>query len=359
MTSEARAAAGEFARTMVGHLSSAMLVTMLELGRRTGLLKALATDPLTAAELAARTRCDPRYVQEWLGAVVTGGVVVHDASADTFHLPPAHAASLVASSPYHLSGMVTIATGTAGAVDQLEEVLRHGGGIGYEHHPLDVDEVIDRLSRHRYEALLVDRYLAQVPGLVERLRDGARVLELGCGRGTASRLLAEAFPASTVVGLDLSAGAVEDARQQAVDAGIDNLTFLAGSATHPPEGPWDLACAFDVVHDLAEPDAVLAAAREVLAEDGALLMIDSGAPSELDAQAALPWAPMMYGVSMGHCLTVSLAQGGAGLGAMWGRDAALAALDRAGFGDVDTFELPGDPMDLLYVARPSGSSTQG
>ena len=142
MSSEARAAAGEFARTMVGHLSSAMLVTMLELGRRTGLLEALATEPLTAAELATRTRCDPRYVQEWLGAVVTGGAVVHDASADTFHLPPAHAASLVASSPYHLSGMVTIATGTAGAVDQLEEVLRHGGGIGYEHHPLDVDEAI-------------------------------------------------------------------------------------------------------------------------------------------------------------------------------------------------------------------------
>lgn len=353
MASGARAAAGEFARTMVGHLSSAMLVTMLELGRRTGLLEALADEPLTVEALATRTRCDARYVQEWLGAVVTGGVVVHDAMAGTFHLPPAHAASLVAASPYHLSGMVTIATGTAAAVDQLEEVLRHGGGIGYEHHPLDVDEVVDRLSRHRYEALLVDRYLAQVPGLADRLRGGARVLELGCGRGTASQLVAEAFPASTVVGLDLSSDAVEDARRRAIDAGSDNLSFVAGSATHPPEGPWDLVCAFDVVHDLAEPDAVLTAARTVLAADGALLMIDSGAPSGLDAQAALPWAPMMYGVSMGHCLTVSLAQGGAGLGAMWGRDAALAALRRAGFGDVETYELPGDPMDLLYVARPA------
>lgn len=347
-----RRAAGEFARTMVAHLSSAMVVTLLELGHRTGLLHALADTPRTAGELASVTGLVPRYVEEWLGAMVTGGVVQYDADTDTFVLPPERAAALAAASPYNLSGMVSIATGTAQALDQLEVAFREGGGIGYEEQRLDVDEVIDRLSRHRYDALLVDSYLAQVPGLTERLTEGARVLELGCGQGHASRLLTRAFPASEVVGLDVSEAAVERARQAASDAGLDNLSHVIGSATHPPEGPWDLVCAFDVIHDLAQPFEALAATREVLAGDGLFAMIDSGAPSSLDEQAALPWAPMMYGVSLGHCLTVSLAQDGAGLGAMWGREAAMEALHDAGFVDVATYELKGDPMDLLYVARP-------
>lgn len=348
-----RRAAGEFARTMVGHLSSAMVVTLLELGRRTGLLAALTAAPRTAQDLAADTGLVPRYVQEWLGAMVTGGVVVHDPDADTFVLPAEHAAALSAESPYNLSGMVTIAAGTARSLDLLEEVFREGGGIGYEQQLLDVDEVIDRLSRHRYDALLVDSYLAQVPGLVDRLCRGARVLELGCGQGHASRLLAQAFPASEVVGLDVSDAAVARAREAAARSGLGNLSHVTGSATHPPAGPWDVVCAFDVIHDLAHPHEALAATRAVLAPDGVFLMIDSGAPATLEAQAGLAWAPMMYGVSIGHCLTVSLAQDGAGLGAMWGREAATTALAEAGFADVDTYELKGDPMDLLYVARPA------
>lgn len=352
MTEVDRRAAGQFARTLVSHLSSAMLVTHLELGRRTGLLQALADEPLTADALADRTGLVGRYVREWLGLVVTGGVVTHDPDDDTFHLPPEHAAALVASSPYNLSGMASIAVGAAGGLEELERVFREGGGIGYEDQPMDVDEVIDRLSRHRYDALLVDSYLAQVPGLTERLTAGARVLELGCGRGEAARLVAAAFPASEVLGLDVSADAVEDAALEAERSGLHNITFVEGSATAPPEGTWDVVLAFDVVHDLAEPDTALAVAHRVLADDGVFLMIDSSAPPTLEEQAELPWAPMMYGVSLVHCLAVSLAQDGVGLGAMWGREAALGALRHAGFRSVDTFELKGDPMDLLYVARP-------
>lgn len=352
MSAPDRRAAGRFAQQVVQHLSSAMVVTQLELGRRTGLLEALATEPLTDAELAERTDLVRRYVQEWLGVMVTGGIVVHDPPSDTFRLPPEHAAALVAASPYNLGGMVSIATGAAAGLDALEEAFRTGGGVAYEDQPIDVDDTIDRLSRHRYDALLVDSYLAQVPGLTTRLDDGARVLELGCGRGRAARLVARAFPASEVVGVDLSEQAVATAATAAAEEGLDNVAFVTGSATDPPAGPWDVVCAFDVVHDLAEPFVALEAARGVLAPDGVLLMIDSGAPPTLAEQAELPWAPMMYGVSLAHCLTVSLAQDGAGLGAMWGREAALAALDHAGFSDVVTHELKGDPMDLLYVARP-------
>jgi SAM-dependent methyltransferase len=350
-----RRAAGEFARALVGHLSSSMLVTHLELGRRTGLLEALATGPVTLPDLAARTGLVERYVKEWLGLVVTGGVVVHDPGDDTYVLPPEHAAALEAPSPYHLSGMVTIAAGAAQALDRMEQAFREGGGIGYAEQPHDVDEVIDRLSRHRYDALLVDSYLAQVPGLTDRLASGARILELGCGRGQASRLMAAAFPDAEVVGLDLSEEAVADARAAAARDDLHNVRFVTGSAAHPPAGPWDVVCAFDVIHDLAHPHDTLRAVREVLAPDGMFLMIDSGAPPTLEEQAKLPWAPMMYGVSLAHCMTVSLAQQGEGLGAMWGRDAALAALADAGLGEVESYELKGDPMDLLYVARPGAA----
>lgn len=346
-----RRAAGEFARVMVAHLSSAMLVTHLELGRRTGLLEVLASGPVTAAELAGHSGLVVRYVQEWLGLAVTGGVVDHDPATATFVLPPERAAVVVGASPYNLSGMVSMAVGAAEGLDALELAFREGGGIGYEDQPLDVDEVIDRLTGDRYSALLVDRYLDQVPGLTERLTAGAHVLEIGCGRGQAARLVAEAFPASEVVGLDLSADAVADAARESARVGLTNVSFIEGSATAPPSGPWDVVCAFDVVHDLAEPDTALASVREVLADDGVFLMIDSGAPPTLAEQAELPWAPMMYGVSLAHCLTVSLAQQGEGLGALWGRQGALDALQAAGFTRVETYELPGDPMDLLYEAR--------
>lgn len=355
MSQPDRRAAGEFARTLVGHLSSSMLVTHLELGRRTGLLDVLASGPVTLPELAARTELVERYVQEWLGLVVTGGVVAHVPADDTYVLPPEHAAALVAASPYHLSGMVSIAVGAGQTLDRLEEAFREGGGIGYSEQPHDVDEVVDRLSRHRYDALLVDSYLAQVPGLTDRLTSGARVLELGCGRGQASRLMAAAFPDSEVVGLDLSEEAVDRARAAAARDDLHNVQFMTGSATSPPAGPWDVVCAFDVIHDLAHPHETLRAVRDVLAPDGLFLMIDSGAPPTLAEQAELPWAPMMYGVSLAHCMTVSLAQQGDGLGAMWGRGAALAALEDAGLGPVETYELKGDPMDLLYVARPGAA----
>lgn len=343
-----RRAAGEFARTLVGHLSGSMTVTMLELGRRNGLLQTAAAGPHDVAALAEATGLQERYVREWVGLMVSAGVLVHEESDNTVVLPPEHAAALILPTPYNLSGMLSMATAASQSMADLERVFREGGGIGYGEQLLDADEVIHRLTSARYEALLVGSYLAQVPGLTERLRAGATVLELGCGQGHAACLIADAFPASTVTGLDISTAAVE----AAADGAPANARFVVGTAAAPPAGPYDVVCAFDVIHDLAEPFAALAGAREVLAEDGVFLMIDSGAPPTLAERAELPWAPMMYGVSIAHCMTVSLAQEGEGLGTMWGREAALAALSDAGFTSVETFPLKGDPMDLLYVARP-------
>lgn len=347
-----RRAAGAFARRLVEHLSSTMTVTALELGRRLGLLDALTATPMTAEELAAATGTQARYCREWAELLVTAGILVFDDAAGTVELPAAHAAALSLPTPYNLSGMVVIATATTRSLGMLEDVFRDGGGIGYDEQMIDTDKVMHQLSGDRYDALLVDSYLAQVPGLTDALNAGARVLEVGCGRGHAAMLIGRAFPASQVVGLDISDAAVQAATAAAQAAGLTNTTFVSGDAVDPPAGSWDVVAAFDVIHDLARPHEALAGARRVLADDGVLVMIDSGAPPTLAERAELAWAPMMYGVSLGHCMTVSLAQGGAGLGNMWGREGVLAALADAGFGQVDTYELKGDPMDLLYVARP-------
>jgi SAM-dependent methyltransferase len=328
-----------------------MAVTALELGHRLGLLDALTGRPRTPEALAADAGLVPRYVTEWAELLVTAGVLRHDPADGTVVLPPEHAAALTLPTPYNLGGMVTIAVATAQSLDDLATVFRDGGGLGYDRQRIDVDEVMHRLSGHRYDALLVDSYLAQVPGLADRLTAGARVLELGCGQGHGARLIAEAFPATTVVGLDLSEAAI--AAATAATAHLGNASFVVGTAADPPAGPWDVVLALDVIHDLAEPHAALAGARRVLADDGLLVMVDSGAPPTLAERAALPWAPMMYGVSLSHCMTVSLAQGGAGLGTMWGREGVIAALADAGFGPVAAYELKGDPMDLLYVAGPA------
>ncbi|WP_370323955.1 class I SAM-dependent methyltransferase [Euzebya sp.] len=348
-----RRAAGQFARQLVGHLSSAMTVTALELGARLGLLEALTATPRTVEDLADATGTQPRYCREWAELLVTAGVLVADEQAGTVELPADHAAALSLPTPYNLSGMVTIATATTRSLDLLERVFTEGGGIGYDEQLIDTDKLMHQLSGDRYDALLVDSYLAQVPGLTDRLSEGARVLEIGCGRGHAAMLIGRAFPASQVVGLDISETAVAAAVDAAAAAGLANTTFVRGDAVDPPAGPWDVVAALDVVHDLAHPHEALAAARRVIADDGRLVMIDSGAPPTLAERAELPWAPMMYGVSLGHCMTVSLAQQGEGLGTMWGREGVLAALADAGFGEVETFELKGDPMDLLYVARPA------
>ncbi|HUG85320.1 MAG TPA: methyltransferase domain-containing protein [Euzebya sp.] len=348
-----RKAAGAFARILVGHLSSTMTVAMLQLGTRLGLLEALAGQAHTPEALAQATGLQPRYLREWAELLVSAGILVHDAVDGTVGLPLDHAAALTLPTAYNMAGMLSFAVAAAQSLDDLETVFREGGGIGYDQQRIDADTVMHQLSGNRYDALLIGSYLAQVPDLSDRLAAGARVLELGCGKGHAALLIGRAFPDSVVVGLDISAAAIDAATAAAAEEGVTNTTFVQGTATDPPAGPWDVVCAFDVIHDLAEPFAALAAARRVLSADGLLVMIDSGAPPTLEERAQLPWAPMMYGVSIGHCMTVSLAQQGEGLGTMWGREKALAALQDAGFVAVTTYELKGDPMDLLYVARPA------
>jgi SAM-dependent methyltransferase len=195
-----------------------------------------------------------------------------------------------------------------------------------------------------------------VPGLGARLAAGVRVADVGCGTGHAMVLLAGAYPASTFVGYDLAADAVARARSEAAAAGLANARFeVRDAAGLTVDEPFDVVFVFDAIHDQVDPAAVLARIHAALAPGGTFVMVEPRASSDLAGNLANPLAPMLYSVSTLHCLTVSLAGGGAGLGAAWGEELALAMLAEAGFGDVVVHDAPGDPLNGVFVAAKAGT----
>jgi SAM-dependent methyltransferase len=201
-------------------------------------------------------------------------------------------------------------------------------------------------------ASLLESTLPLVPGLVERLRAGADVLDVGCGSGRALNHLARAFPRSRLTGYDLSAEAVAAARAEAELHGLRNVRFeVRDVADLDCRGDFDLVTAFDAIHDQARPADVLAAVARALRPGGTFLMQEVAGTSRLEEDARHPLGAFLYTVSCLHCMTVSLAAGGAGLGAMWGTETALRMLAEAGFADVEVARVGGDVMNLYYVAR--------
>lgn len=359
MATGTMAAAERFAGTLMATYTASMTTLMIDLADRTGLLDALAAGPGTSAEVAARAGLTERYVRECLGGLTCAGIVDHDASTARFTLPAAHAACLTGPGALNLAPMARLCTLLAPHVDGVAKAFREGGGVPYESFRPEFTEVMDGMSRGLFDGRLLDGIVPLVDGLADRLTAGARVADVGCGTGHAVNLLARAFPRSTVVGFDISADAIAAARAEAAAWGLGNASFeIVDAVALPSDPPFDVFLAFDAVHDQVDPAGVLAAVRRALAPGGVFAMMDVKASSALADNVGNPLAPLLYGVSTLHCLTVSLAHGGAGLGTVWGRELACAMLADAGFTDVIVHDVPDDPMDSLYVAVPRGDGSQ-
>jgi SAM-dependent methyltransferase len=347
------AAVERFAGSLTATFAAGMASLMIDLADRTGLLDTLAAGPGTSAELATRAGLTERYVRECLGALASAGVVTYDAGSARFTLPAEHAVLLTGPGSSNLAVVARLATLLAGHVGGVARAFREGGGVPYEAFRPEFTGVMDRINRGLLDEQLLDGMVPLVPGLAERLATGARVADVGCGTGHAINLLARAFPRSTFVGFDLAAEAIDAARAEAAEWGLANASFaVLDVATLPAEPSFDALFAFDAIHDQADPAGVLAAVRRALRPDGVFVMMDIKAASRLEDNLDNPAAPFLYAMSTLHCLTVSLAQGGAGLGAVWGEELARAMLADAGFGAVTVHDVPDDPLDLLYVARP-------
>lgn len=342
----------EFAGRLFELYTGGMLTYMIDLGHRTGLFDAAAQGPATSAELASRAGLQERYVREWLGALVTGGIFSYEPSSATYTLPAEHAACLAGAGNENLARFSQLNTHLAGHVEQVAHSFRHGGGVPYSAFRPEFTGVMDSLSRSGFDDLLLEGYLPVAGGLPERLAQGARLADIGCGTGHAIVLLAKAFPDSTFVGFDLAEDAIDQARAEASRAGVDNAHFdVRDIARLGVDEPFDAVMCFDTVHDLVDPAGVLRAAHEALVPGGTFLMSEPTVSSNLEENADHPMAPWIYGVSTLHCLTVSLAEDGAGLGTAFGEQKALELLADAGFVDVEVHEVEGDPIDKVFVSR--------
>lgn len=341
-----------FAGQMMSILNHGMLSLMVSIGHRTGLFDRMATlGPSTAGEIARATSLNERYVREWLSSLAAGRVVDYDGRRGTFQLPPEHAACLTrGAGPNNLA---ILAQGVAeyGSVEgAIVECFAKGGGVPYEAYHRFHDLAAE-MSGVVFDAILVDKVLPAVD-VEGRLAEGGDVLDVGCGKGHALHLMAKAFPASRFVGIDLCEEAVAGARAEAARLGLTNVRFERRDAAQLDTlSAYDFVTAFDTIHDQADPANVLSRIKAAIRPGGTFLCVDIAASSNLADNLDHPIAPALYAVSTLHCMTVSLAQGGAGLGSMWGQELALEMISKAGFSSVKVERVEGNLMNNYYVAR--------
>ncbi|GGK76573.1 hypothetical protein GCM10012284_08180 [Mangrovihabitans endophyticus] len=345
-------AAMAFGQTVLDHLGGAMTSLLVALGLRLGLLGALAAGPATSAELAAGTGLAERYVREWLWGLHSAGYLRLDAPAGRFTLPAEHAAVLGApDSPMSMSAGFQLVPAMAGMLDEVAAAFRAGSGIGPEGFPESMYEAMEQMSATWLDALLVDQWLPSVDGLVERLRRGARVADVGSGSGRAVLAMARRFPASEFIGYDVYARNVARASELASGAGMaDRVRFREADAAGDLTGPLDLITMFATLHDAPDPYALLGAARAALKPDGVLLIQESAAATP--GENTGPAGQILYATSVLHCVPAALAAGGPALGTLGLPYETLAALaGKAGFGHVHEVPVQ-SPMNALFVLRP-------
>ncbi|UGU03395.1 class I SAM-dependent methyltransferase [Mycobacterium intracellulare] len=349
----ARETTEEFTERIAATLDGASLTILLSIGHQTGLLDTMAgLPPSTSAQIADAAGLDERYVREWLGGMTTGRVVEYDADTATYSLPAHRAGVLTRAAGAQNLAVVAQFLPLLGEVEQkIIGCFRAGGGLPYSEFPR-FHQLMAEESGAMYDASLVDVVLPLVDGLVERLRAGADVADFGCGSGHAVNVMAQAFPASRFTGIDFSEQAIATGIREAADRGLTNATFESHDLAEldKPEA-YDVITVFDAIHDQARPARVLENIYRALRPGGVLLMADIKASSRLEENVGVPMSTYLYTTSLMHCMTVSLALDGAGLGTAWGTQLAVAMLGDAGFDDVRVAEIEADPINNYYIAR--------
>jgi len=348
------AAAEQFAGRVLEVFNDASVALMASIGAQTGLFDTMAAlPPATSQEVATAAGLNERYVREWLAAMTTARFVLHDPDARTYWLPPEHTASLTtAAGPQNLALLMPLVAMLGNVEQEIIECFRVGGGLSYDAYPR-FHQYMAAQSAAVADAALVESILPLAPGVVARLGEGIDVLDIGCGRGHTINVMAQTFPASRFTGYDFSVEAIEFARSEATDLGLDNVRFdVVDVARLDAISSYDLVTAFDAVHDQADPAGVLAGVHGALRPGGTFLMVDINASSNLCDNIAVPWGTFLYTVSAMHCMSVSLGLGGAGLGTAWGRQLAESMLRGAGFRAVAVHQVEADPFNLYYVATP-------
>jgi 2-polyprenyl-3-methyl-5-hydroxy-6-metoxy-1,4-benzoquinol methylase len=345
--------AQEFASKMFQLLNSGMLSLMISIGYKTGLFDIIAQlKPSTSQEISQATKLNERYIREWLGAMVTGNIIEYDPSTEKYLLPKEHSAFLTRKSGIDNLAVLTQYVSLMGNVeDKIVECFRNGGGLPYSEYPKFQQLQAEETARI-FDSMLTNQILPLIPKIVNRLNDGIKVLDIGCGRGRAINLMGKAFSKSEFTGCDIPHDGISSAKEEAKNMGLTNVHFEIKDALLIEElGKFDLITAFDTIHDQVQPTKVLKAINASLNNDGFFLMQDIAASSKVEKNIDSLLAPTLYTISTMHCMSVSLAFDGEGLGTMWGKELAINKLTEAGFKDIKVKNIEGDIMNYYYVSR--------
>ena len=343
----------QFVFGAVGEVGATLNTALVVMGDKLGLYRALAgAGQLSPAELAERTDTAERYVREWLNAQAAGGYVAYDPDTGRYALPPEQAVALTDSdSPAYLPGFFQLAIGSVLDSPRITEAARSGEGVGWHEHSHDVFDGCERFFRPGYNANLLPAWLPALEGVVAKLEQGGKVADVGCGHGSSTILMAQAFPNSTFVGSDYHDASIETARQRAQEAGVgDRATFeVAAAAGYSGEG-YDLVTMFDCLHDMGDPAGAARHVRETLAPDGTWMIVEPAAGDRVEDNLN-PVGRAYYSFSTLLCTPASLSQDvGLALGAQAGEARIREVVTSAGF---DRFRRVSEtPFNLVFEARP-------
>ncbi len=308
-----------FTARMLNILNGGMLALMISIGRQTGLFEVMAgLHPSTSEQIATASGLNERYVREWLAAMVVGRIVDYDSMSESYTLSPEHALFLTkAAGPNNMARSAQVIPLLAAVEGLVIDSFHNGGGVPYSAYTRFM-EIVAESSSQRFDELLISKIIPLMPEIVVALKNGIDVLDFGCGQGHAVNLMAKTYPKSNFTGYDMLEEYIDAAKSEAESMGLSNVHFELKDILEVGESNrFDFITAFDVIHDLAQPFKVLKTIAQVLQPEGTLFIADVAGSSHLHENLDSPRGPWMYSVSTMHCIPVSLAYGGAGLGTMW------------------------------------------
>ena len=337
----------------IGEMGAAINAALILIGDKLGLYKGMANaGPLTSDELAKKTGLSERYVREWLSAQAAGGFVTYDAATKKFTLPPEQAFALaIEDSPVYLPGFFQIVSAVMKDVPKIEEAFRSGKGLGWHEHDHDLFHGTERFFRPNYRAHLISEWIPALEGVEAKLKAGARVADVGCGLGTSTILMAQAYPKSTFIGFDYHDRSIELAREAAARAGVsDRVKFEIAAAKTFPGKDYDFVAFFDCLHDMGDPEGASRHVLQSLGRDGVWMIVEPFANDRLEDNLN-PIGRVFYSAATTLCTPASLSQEvGLALGAQAGEARLTAVLKAAGFKRVR--KAAQTPFNIVLEARP-------
>jgi len=341
-----------FVGQVVQDLAAGESAVATYLGDVLGLYRAMqGAGPVTSAELARRTGTHERYVREWLHNQVAGDYIEHQPDAGTFELTAEQGAVLADDqSPTYLIGILEILAAMWASADRVAHAFRTGEGVDYAEHDPRLTSGVGRLFEPLYRASLINEWIPAIDGLHDRLTAGANVLDVGCGTGVSSVLMAQAYPKSRFLGVDLDRDAIETASKAAAEAGVgDRVRFEVAAASSQHEGPYDLVTFFDALHDIGDPVRVATTVVDQLADDGILMAVEPAAGDRLEDNRN-PISRLFYAGSIFVCTPSALAHGSDALGAQAGPSRLIEVLRNAGLTQARVAAQT--PFNLILEGRP-------